>query len=106
MDRGTWRAIIHGVAKESDMTEQLSIHRIWVPYKFLARHQTVNCSKSALLPLGNRFLSLSLFFFSLQFSMFPLRQLIKIRKLPINQKFKKSFKVDVVCLLGYFPQRF
>ena len=88
MDRGAWRAIIHGVSKESDMTEQLSIHRIWVPYKFLARYQTVNCSKSALLPLGNRFLSLSLsLFFSLQFSMFPLGQLIKIRKLPRNQKF-------------------
>ena len=24
MDRGAWRAIIHGVAKESDMTEQLN----------------------------------------------------------------------------------
>ena len=24
MDRGAWRAIVHGVAKESDMTEQLN----------------------------------------------------------------------------------
>ena len=24
MDRGAWRAIVHGVTKESDMTEQLS----------------------------------------------------------------------------------
>ena len=24
MDRGTWRATVHGVAKESDMTEQLN----------------------------------------------------------------------------------
>ena len=24
MDRGAWRAIVHGVAKESDMTEQLT----------------------------------------------------------------------------------
>ena len=24
MDRGVWRAIVHGVAKESDMTEQLT----------------------------------------------------------------------------------
>ena len=24
MDRGAWRATVHGVAKESDMTEQLS----------------------------------------------------------------------------------
>ena len=26
MDRGTWQAAVHGVAKESDMTKQLSIH--------------------------------------------------------------------------------
>ena len=26
MDRGTWRASVCGVAKESDMTEQLSAH--------------------------------------------------------------------------------
>ena len=26
MDRGTWQAAVHGVTKESDMTEQLSIH--------------------------------------------------------------------------------
>ena len=26
MDRRTWQAAVHGVAKESDMTEQLSIH--------------------------------------------------------------------------------
>ena len=24
MDRGAWRAIVHGIAKESDMTEQLN----------------------------------------------------------------------------------
>ena len=24
MDRGAWRAIVHGVAKESDMTEQVN----------------------------------------------------------------------------------
>ena len=27
MDRGAWRAIVHGVAKESDTTECLSTHR-------------------------------------------------------------------------------
>ena len=26
MDRGAWRATVHRVAKESDMTEQLSMH--------------------------------------------------------------------------------
>ena len=26
MDRGAWQATVHGVAKESDMTEQLSPH--------------------------------------------------------------------------------
>ena len=26
MDRGAWRAIVHGVIKESDMTERLSLH--------------------------------------------------------------------------------
>ena len=26
MDRGAWRASVHGVTKESDMTEQLSVH--------------------------------------------------------------------------------
>ena len=25
MDRGAWRAVVHGVAKESDMTEQLTL---------------------------------------------------------------------------------
>ena len=25
-DRGTWQAIVHGVSKESDTTEQLSVH--------------------------------------------------------------------------------
>ena len=24
MDRGTWRAVVHGLAKKSDMTEQLN----------------------------------------------------------------------------------
>ena len=28
MDRGTWRATVHGGHKESDTTEQLSTHRI------------------------------------------------------------------------------
>ena len=28
MDRGACRATVHGVAKESDMTEQLSMHRM------------------------------------------------------------------------------
>ena len=28
MDRGTWGATVHGVTKESDMTEQLSIYNI------------------------------------------------------------------------------
>ena len=26
MDRGAWRAAVHGVTKESDTTEQLSMH--------------------------------------------------------------------------------
>ena len=26
MDRGAWRAIVHGVTKELDMTEQLNTH--------------------------------------------------------------------------------
>ena len=26
MDRGAWQATVHGVTKESDMTEQLSTH--------------------------------------------------------------------------------
>ena len=26
MDRGAWRATVHGVAKESDTAEQLSVH--------------------------------------------------------------------------------
>ena len=26
MDRGVWRAIVHGVAKDSDMTQQLKPH--------------------------------------------------------------------------------
>ena len=26
MDRGAWWALVHGVAKESDMTEQLTPH--------------------------------------------------------------------------------
>ena len=30
MDRGTWRAITHGVAKESDTTQQMSRHSICV----------------------------------------------------------------------------
>ena len=28
MDRGAWWAAVHGVAKESDMTEQLGTHKI------------------------------------------------------------------------------
>ena len=28
MDRGAWRATVHGVAKESDMTEQLTLCQI------------------------------------------------------------------------------
>ena len=28
MNRGAWQGIVHGVAKESDMTEQLSMHRM------------------------------------------------------------------------------
>ena len=37
MDRGAWWAIVHGVAKELDMTEQLSTH-ISFP-AFLKREQ-------------------------------------------------------------------
>ena len=29
MDRGAWRATVHWVAKESDMTEQLTLCQIW-----------------------------------------------------------------------------
>ena len=29
MDRGAWWATVHGVAKEQDMTEQLSTHGKW-----------------------------------------------------------------------------
>ena len=30
MDIGAWRAIIHGVTKESDMTEQLNNNMGWI----------------------------------------------------------------------------
>ena len=30
MDRGTWQATVHGLAKESDMTEQLHFHTFQV----------------------------------------------------------------------------
>ena len=30
MERGTWRATVHGVTKESDATEQLSAHIKWI----------------------------------------------------------------------------
>ena len=30
MNRGAWRALVHGVAKKSDMTEQLSMHFIYI----------------------------------------------------------------------------
>ena len=28
MDRETWRAIVHGVTKQSDMTQRLSVHTV------------------------------------------------------------------------------
>ena len=30
MNRGAWRALVHGLAKELDMTEQLSMHDIYI----------------------------------------------------------------------------
>ena len=30
MDGGVWQATVHGVCKESDMTEQLSFHFIFI----------------------------------------------------------------------------
>ena len=33
MDRGAWRATVHGIAQESDMTEQLSLtHSLTHPF--------------------------------------------------------------------------
>ena len=33
MDRGAWRATVHGIAKESDMTEQLTLtHSLTHPF--------------------------------------------------------------------------
>ena len=34
MDRGTWWATVHGVAKESDMTEGTHVHTHTYPYRF------------------------------------------------------------------------
>lgn len=72
-----------------------------MPYKFLERDQRVNCLKSALLPLGNRFF----FFFPLQFSMFPLSQQLKTRKIPRNQKKKNVFKLMLSVRLDIFRVR-
>ena len=35
MDRGAWRATVHGVAKESDMTEQLTLSLSHIKRVFL-----------------------------------------------------------------------
>ena len=35
MDRGAWRATVHGVTKESDMTEQLSTQDICINISYL-----------------------------------------------------------------------
>ena len=35
MDRGTWWATVHGVAKESDKTEWLALYRLPIPISFL-----------------------------------------------------------------------
>jgi len=35
MDRGTWWATVHGVAKESDKTEWLTLYRLPIPISFL-----------------------------------------------------------------------
>ena len=29
MNRGAWRAVVHGVTKESDVTEQLTLSEVW-----------------------------------------------------------------------------
>ena len=41
MDRGAWPATVHGIAKESDMTEQLSTYIKWINNKDLL-HSTEN----------------------------------------------------------------
>ena len=38
MDRGDWRALVHGVAKESDMTEHTRVQRI--PFRTIYKHAT------------------------------------------------------------------
>ena len=35
MDRGAWRATVHGVTKESDTTEQLSVHACFFFFKYI-----------------------------------------------------------------------
>ena len=45
MDRGTWQAIVHGVAKESDMTERLTLSAtqiMWVNWEAVLVAQSVS----------------------------------------------------------------
>ena len=40
MDRGAWWATVHGIAKELDMTERLSIHTLFF---FLSKFHILAC---------------------------------------------------------------
>ena len=51
MDRGAWQATVHGVAKESDTTEQLRVHTSSVACLFGSHHPTPVCSASLCLPV-------------------------------------------------------
>ena len=45
MDRGTWQAIVHGVAKELDMTERLTLSAtqiMWVNWEAVLVAQSVS----------------------------------------------------------------
>ena len=47
MDRGDWRATVHGVTKESDMTEHT--HMQWIPFRTIYKH--AKCKIKAVLCL-------------------------------------------------------
>ena len=51
MDRGAWQAIVHGVTKESDMTEHLTYTHIYALSLPNTRHDSTAQTQTQVLPL-------------------------------------------------------
>ena len=51
MDRGAWQAIVHGVTKESDMTEHLTYTHIYAMNLPNTRHDSTAQTQTQVLPL-------------------------------------------------------